>query len=305
MSLFALIAVLLIEQLQPLDAARWVVRPVQAWADFLERHLNAGSYRQGVFAALLACLLPVCGVLGLHVLLVQLGFLPALAFDVLVLYGTMGFRQFSHFYTDIQLALRMGELERARALLAEWRGEAVAPHGPSDIARLAIETALVAAHRQVFAVMFWFVCLPGPAGALLYRLAALIAERWRGRGEAGAFGKFSQQLFFILDWLPLRLTATAFAVVGNFEDAVYCWRTQAARWADPELGVILASGAGALGVRLGVPNLEAEALAESGELGVGEAADADFMQSAIGLVWRAIVLGLLMLFLLGLASLAG
>jgi cobalamin biosynthesis protein CobD/CbiB len=40
-------------------------------------------------------------------------------------------------------------------------------------------------------------------------------------------------------------------------------------------------------------------------MGTGDAADVDFMQSAVGLVWRALVLWLLLLLLLGLASLVG
>jgi adenosylcobinamide-phosphate synthase len=38
-------------------------------------------------------------------------------------------------------------------------------------------------------------------------------------------------------------------------------------------------------------------------LGVGDDADADFMQSAIGLVWRSVVFWMIMLLLLSLASL--
>ncbi len=305
MSLFSLIVVFLLEQLRPLDYARWVLRPFQAWADFLERRFNAGSYRQGILGWCLAVLPPLILVAGAYALLYWVSPLLALVLNVLVLYATMGFRQFSHFYTDIQLALRLGDVERARELLAEWQGSPVPRCGPSEIARLSIEMALAASHRHVFAVLLWFVLLPGPIGALLYRMSCLLAERWRPRQPGECFGRFPQQIFRILDWLPVRASAAAFAVVGNFEDAVYCWRTQAARWDDPELGIVLASGAGALGVRLGVPGIESEALGESGELGIGEAADADFMQSAVGLVWRAIVLWLILLFLLGLASLAG
>lgn len=305
MSLFSLIVVFLLEQLRPLDYPRWVVAPFRAWADFLERRFNAGSYRQGILVWCLAVLPPLLLLGALYALLYSVSPLLAWILNVAVLYLTMGFRQFSHFYTDIQLALRLGDVERARALLAEWQGRPVSRCSPTDIARLSIEAALAASHRHVFAVLLWFVLLPGPLGAMLYRLSCLLAEHWQQRGAGDAFGKFSQQIFAIVDWLPVRVTAAAFAVVGNFEDAVYCWRSQATQWDDPELGIVLSSGAGALGVRLGVPSIEADALAESGELGLGEAADADFMQSAVGLVWRAIVLWLMMLFLLGLASLVG
>jgi adenosylcobinamide-phosphate synthase len=71
------------------------------------------------------------------------------------------------------------------------------------------------------------------------------------------------------------------------------------------LGIILASGAGALGVRLGMPVVESGEVADRAELGTGDEADVDFMQSAVGLVWRAIVLWVVLLLLLGLASLVG
>lgn len=305
MSLVSLIAVFLLEQLRPLDYPRWVAAPLRAWADLLERRCNAGDYRQGVLAWCLAVLPPLALLGALYAFCYAISPMLAWLLNVAVLYLTMGFRQFSHFYTDIQLALRLGDVDRARELLAEWQGRPLAHCGPSEIARQSIEAALAASHRHVFAVLLWFVLLPGPLGALLYRLACLLAERWQPRQADEAFGKFAQQIFRILDWLPVRASAAAFAVVGNFEDAVYCWRQQAARWDDPELGIVLASGAGALGVRLGVAEIESEALGAAAELGIGAAADVDFMQSAVGLVWRAIVLWLILLFLLGLASLVG
>jgi len=94
-------------------------------------------------------------------------------------------------------------------------------------------------------------------------------------------------------------------VVGDFEDAAYCWRTQAAQWPDRDLGIVLAAGAGALGVQLGRPVVEGVEISDRAELGLGDPADVDFMQSAVGLVWRATVVWLLLLFLLGLASLVG
>ena len=86
---------------------------------------------------------------------------------------------------------------------------------------------------------------------------------------------------------------------------MYCWRTQAGHSQDRDLGIVLASGAGALGVQLGTPVTEGVEAAGGVELGLGDPADADFMQSAVGLVWRATVLWMLLLFLLGLASLVG
>ena len=78
---------------------------------------------------------------------------------------------------------------------------------------------------------------------------------------------------------------------------MYCWRTQALAWPDKALGIVLASGAGALGVRLGEPLRQEGIVYFRPELGLGDEADADYLQSAIGLVWRVLILmvGLLLL----------
>ena len=307
MSLLSLIAVFLIEQLQPLDYRRIIAEPLGAWADFIESRFNAGAFRHGVLAWCLAVLLPVALVGGVYAALYALNPLFGLLLNIGVLYLTMGFRQFSHHYTEIQLALRLGDLERARLLLEEWLGHSAYKLDATDIARLSIEGALAASHRHVFAVLLWFVLLPGPCGALLYRLSLIVRERW-GRALVEAdkgFATFAIQSFSIIDWLPVRVTASAFAVVGDFEDAAYCWRTQAAQWPDRDLGIVLAAGAGALGVQLGRPVVAGVEISDRAELGLGDPADVDFMQSAVGLVWRATVVWLLLLFLLGLASLVG
>ena len=307
MSLLSLIAVFLIEQLQPLNYRRFVAEPLGAWADFIESRFNAGVYRYGVFAWCLAVLVPVVLLGALYGVLYSINPILAWVLNVGVLYLTMGFRQFSHYYTDIQLALRLGDLEQARHLLSEWQGRATYNLGSEDIARLSIEGALGASHRHVFGVLVWFVILPGPCGALLYRLSAVIAERWGAKKtqENNDFSIFPVQVFGMIDWLPLRATASAFAIVGDFEDAVYCWRTQPQQWPDRDLGIVLASGAGALGVQLGSPVADGMEVSDRAELGLGDPADVDFMQSAVGLVWRATVLWMLLLFLLGLASLVG
>src|SRR5690606_27721870 len=146
----------------------------------------------------------------------------------------------------------------------------------------------------------WFVLLPGPAGALLYRIAAYLKQRWK---DYGVFGRFAERAFHVLEWPAVRLTAAAFAVVGDFEDAVYCWRTQARTWTDPGAGVVLAAGAGAMGVRLGMPVQEVEGAQPRPELGVGEPADGPFLDSTVGLVWRALVVWLFVLAVITVARL--
>ena len=308
LSLVSLVLALLIEQARPLNYRQIVFGPLCRLADALDSLFNAGERRHGILAWLLGVGGLVVFVGVIYAIFLAVNPLFAVAWNVVILYLTMGFRQFSHYYTDIQLALRMGDLPRARQLLAEWRGSSADGLSSGDVARLAIEEALEGSHRHVFGVLLWFVLLPGPCGAVLYRASAVLAEHW-GRnapnGEAGAFTGFARQAFAIIDWLPVRATAAAFAVVGDFEDAVYCWRTQADKWPGDGLGIVLASGAGALGVRLGMPVVESGEVADRAELGTGDEADVEFMQSAVGLVWRSVVLWVVLLLLLGLASLVG
>jgi adenosylcobinamide-phosphate synthase len=305
MSLFSIIVALVIEQVKPLPGAR-VDAWLAAYARQLEAWFNAGEHHHGVIAWSVGAGLPVLLVLVLHIALDQAAPWLVPLLSVAVLYLTVGFRQYSHFFTDIHLALRMGELDRARALLGEWRGINSERLSSGEVARLAIEQALLHSHRHVFAPLLLFALL-GPAGALLYRLSLAFHRVWGEQPDRVSedFARFARRAHELIDWLPQRTTATAFAVVGDFEDAVYCWRTQAQMWPDIGSGILLASGAGALGVRLGMPvraGLEGD---DRPVLGTGDDADVDFMQSTIGLVWRTLVLGVLLIALLWVATWVG
>jgi adenosylcobinamide-phosphate synthase len=310
MTLISIVMVLILEQLHALSVQRMVRGPVARMAAFLEDKFNDGGRSHGAIAWWLGAALPSALLALAYAVFMHFQPLVAFLLGIGVLYLTMGFRQFSHFFTDIHLALRLSEVEQARQLLAQWRGRASDRLTASEVARLAIEQALLLSHRHVFAPLLWFALL-GPAGALLYRLAQELDELWGERDEVefGAFGQFAHQAFVLVDWLPLRVTAASFAVVGDFEDAVQCWRTQADRWPDGGSGILLASGAGALGVRLGMPVhdviLELGEVGDRPELGLGEDADPDFMQSAIGLVWRSLVLGLAVLALVWVSGWVG
>jgi adenosylcobinamide-phosphate synthase len=331
MSLFALITALLLEQLHPLSSRKYLFGLLSGYVKFFQQYFNAGQQRHGRIAWLLAVLPMLAVAIVLYQLLYRVNPILAWAFNVLVLYLTMGFRQFSHYFTDIHQALREDRLDEARKLLSDWRGMPAHELNAEEVARLTIEQALIASHRNVFGVIVWFVLfsavgLGGAAGALLYRLGqflrwhlveeyedhlygqpdeaeteGLVGGEW-GRNE---FGRFSRQVFYFIDWLPVRLTAMTFAIVGNFEDTIYCWRTQAATWSEAEAGILLSSGAGALGVRLGMPIPQGGLLLDRPELGIGDDADTDFMQSAVGLVWRSVVFWLILLMLLTLSNLLG
>ncbi|MSQ18687.1 MAG: CobD/CbiB family protein [Betaproteobacteria bacterium] len=295
MTLASLILVLLIEQWRPLADRRAVTGSLARYARFLQKHFNAGESQHGVIAWILG-VVPALALAGLAFwLLAGIHPILGLAFNVAVLYATMGFRQASHYFTAIQTNIKEGELDRARDVLAQWRGRSSAALSRENVIRLTIEQALAGSHRYLFGVIFWYVVLPGPTGAILYRIAAFLHSRWGDveEQEFGRFGWFAREAFYLIDWIPARMAAIAFAIVGNFEDAIYCWRAQAARWKDRLLGVVLASGAGAIGVRLGNPlPTEEGSIIDRPELGTGDDPDAPALDSTVGLLWRALMLWL-------------
>ncbi len=303
MTFLSLVVALLVEQWRPLRTGNIIFVWFTRYITTVARNLKAGRYRDGA-AAWLLVVAPVALIAGVgYVLLRHLNPFAALAWNVGVLYLALGFRQFSHFFTDILQALQRGDLPKAREFVALWRGKSAQELQPGEVARVTIELGLVGSHRHVFGVMMWFAAF-GPAGAIAYRIAAMLNDRWSERDDEkqGSFGQFAVRAFAIMDWVPVRLTALAFAVAGDFMGAVECWREQAQRWRPPSHGLVLAAAAGALGVRLGGELHEYGTLEYRPELGTGDEADTDYMQAAIGLMWRALVLWLFLIALTTIAS---
>lgn len=300
MSFFSLVAMLLLEHLRPLDQRIQLYVYFARYGNFLERHFNAGRYRYGMLAWGLGVLPPVLGLAIIYYFLLhQVGFLLAMLLNIGVLYLTLGCSQFTQSAAKVAQAIRIDDVAGARQLVGDWEGHAVTDFKADVLARVTVEKLLLCSHRQFFGVVFWFVLL-GPAGAVLYRLAQILSQKWGAldHHEYGRFGLFPDTAFGVLDWAPLRLTAASFAVVGNFEDAVRCWQEQARHWTNKAHGIILTAGAGALGVRLGQAIEVDGQIKYRPDIGLGEEVDADYIESAVSLIWRAIALWLGLLLLL-------
>ena len=309
MSFLSLIAALLVEHFYPLSSRLNIYHQFTRYANFLERQFNAGQHQHGMVGWLLAVLPTMFVVSAVYFLLLQISPFLAWGWNAIVLYFTMGFKHFSNTNASIADALKKQDIEVARNLLGKWRTGNADALDANEIARLSIEQVFSCSYRQIFGVLVWFVVLSplGPVGAILYRLASILDQKWGGMGqqEFGDFGKCSAQALEWLDWVPVRLTAVSFAVMGDFEDAVYCWRTQATGWMNRTQGILLSSGAGALGVKLGDPVHRAGEIEFRPELGLGEDADPDYMQSAVSLVWRTLAMWLAVLLLLHLLKWTG
>jgi adenosylcobinamide-phosphate synthase len=181
-------------------------------------------------------------------------------------------------------------------------------------------------------VFFWFVLGSalglGPVGAVLYRMAEFCARHWGKKNAAldapthEGLALRAQRAFDLIDHVPARLTAAGFAVVGNFEEAVDCWRQHAGLWPHDNDGILLAAAAGATGIALGgqpAPDVGSPSAFDGGRYEPaaavmpdeasgstpGAAPQLGHLRSVVGLVWRSVVLWMMLLALLSLANLLG
>jgi adenosylcobinamide-phosphate synthase len=329
MSFFAVLLALLIEQLKPLPRDNWVHDMLVAWVRFTGRNFDAGKPQHTAVVWGVSVGVPTVLVAGLHLLIAHWSLPLALAFDVLLLYLTLGFRQFSHYYTDIRDALDRGDEDEARRLLGEWRHLDATELPRTEVLRHVIEHSLLAAHRHVFGVFFWFVLLAalglGPMGAVLYRMAEFSSRYWGYRLRTldmpanDSLLALSRRMFAFIDHVPARLTAFGFAVAGNFEEAIGSWRRDAGLWQHPNEGIILAAAAGAVGVQLGghaAPGVtpdRSKTFSAGGESDMAQAqgstaglpAQPAHLQTVVGLVWRSVLVWMVLLALLSLANVLG
>lgn len=329
MSFFAVLFALLIEQLKPLPRDNRVHDALQSWVGWTGRNFDAGKPHHAWVVWGVAVVGPSLLVCALYLAIHRYSLLLALVLDVVVLYLSLGFRQFSHYFTDIRDALDRGDEHEARRLLAEWRHLDASELPRTELLRHVIEHSLLAAHRHVFGVFFWFVVLSalglGPAGAVFYRMAEFSSRYWAYRHRAldapvnPRLRDIVRTMFDLIDHVPARLTAFGFAVVGNFEEAVNGWRRDAGLWQHANEGIILAAAAGAVGVQLGgsaAPGVtpdRSKTFAMGTEPGTVDAEgstpgvppQSGHLQSMVGLVWRSVVLWMLLLALLSLANLIG
>lgn len=329
MSFFTVLFALLIEQLKPLPPSNPVHDALTSWMRWTGRNFDAGRPHHAWVVWCVTTMAPALSAWAIYFALIHVNIFLGLAWNVAVLYVTLGFRQFSHHFTDIRDALERGDEDEARRLLTEWRHLDASELPRTELLRHIIEHSLLAAHRHVFGVFFWFVVLStlglGPAGAVLYRMAEFASRYWayknRTVGEPinERLMALSQHLFSLVDHLPARLTAFGFAVVGNFEEAVSCWRRDAGLWKHPNEGIILAAAAGAVGVQLGgsaAPGVTPDRSktfnrgASSDEMDAEGSTTGDVplpghLRSIVGLIWRSVVLWMLLLALLSLANILG
>lgn len=268
-------------------------------ASWLEKRWNVGapgSVLKGA-VALVSLVLPV--VICITALLVLLPGWASWLLQVAGLWLVIGARSLADHGRAVAAPLRQNNIAGAREQVARIVSRDTGALDVNGVARAATESMLENGADAVFASLFWFV-LAGLPGALLHRLVNTLDAMWGYRTERfERFGKAAARLDDLLAWLPSRLTALSYALVGGLHGrcrlALRCWRQQAGACDSPNAGPVMAAGAGALGVELGGGAPYHGGWKDKPLLGAGRPANADSIDASIVLVRRSLVLWLMVL----------
>lgn len=226
------------------------------WVAAVESRLNhSGCGRgQGVLGLLLV-LVPVLAATGLLVTLIADVALLATLVNAVLLYLVIGARSLAEHARAVSTALTSDNIDWARTRVSYMVSRDTSALDEEAIARATLESVLENGSDAVFAPLFWFL-VAGPLGAVAYRLVNTLDAMWGYRNERFLhFGWAAARLDDWLNWVPARLCALSYGLVTLSLDglgrALNAWRQQAPLCASPNAGPVMASGAGALNLRLG------------------------------------------------------
>ena len=273
------------------------------WAESIEQRFNGGLRAQGIFAVLLA-IAPILMVIALATLILgQIAGALTFLFSVVVLYLCVDLYRLGDVAWAVAAALENGDVAHAAARLKDLTGKATVETTEAGVAHATVEAVLKQGNKLVMAPIFWFLLL-GPFGAMLQRLASVLDRLWAHRtARFTEFGWAAARLDDLLCWIPARITAISYAIMGSFEDALHCWRRQAGMWSGLSSGPLLASGLGALHLDT-CEDGEKDAY---GNMAIDPASlpDAGDVRRAVALVWRVMLFWLVVGLLMAGAHLAG
>ncbi len=212
----------------------------------------------------------------------------SLALNVLLLWFALGARSLDEHAQAIVIALEANNLPAARTAVGRIVSRDTDTLDATGVASAGVETVLENGNDAVFGALFWFFLLGG-AGALMFRLANTLDAMWGYRTDRlHYFGWAAARIDDGLNYLPARLTALSYAVLGNARHALQCWRRQAPTWDSPNAGPVMAAGAGALEVALGGAAQYHGKLESRPPLGCGHPATANDIRRALRLVRRGV-----------------
>ncbi|MAX51800.1 MAG: cobalamin biosynthesis protein [Methylophaga sp.] len=210
-----------------------------------------------------------------------------LIFSVIVLYLCIGHRSLYDHVTPIITSLKQGDIEQAKTLTSYIVSR---DRETLHIPKASIESVLENGADAIFSALFWFI-VAGLPGVVIYRLSNTLDAMWGYKTDRYLyFGRAAARIDDLMNYIPARLTALSYALVGNVRSGLHCWRQQAKRWDSPNAGPVMAAGAGALEIELGGQARYHGVWHDRPTLGLNREANADDIPRALHLVTDSLLL---------------
>ena len=223
------------------------------YATWLQRHFSDQTWFNGS-AGVLLVILPIVIAVGIvqHVLGSApgvLAWLLSLLFSVAVLIFCIGVKDINQHVNDYLNAWGQDDPEAAYLYVKDLLGGEKAENARQLHLKF-MQFILIRINERLLAILFWFVVL-GPVGAVLYRSASQLKALARTEYNTHEdFMEAALRFKAILDWVPVRITALCYAIIGNFVEAIHCWGQQIAKqgnnWVASNNSVLVSAGCGAL-----------------------------------------------------------
>lgn len=216
-------------------------------------------------------------------------------FDIIMLYLAIGWNSLGAHARLVRNALLANDLQSARQQMGMMVSRDTVSIDRVGVTQGTIESVLENGNDAIFGAIFWFI-VAGAPGAVAYRLINTLDAMWGYRNVRYChFGWAAARLDDCLNFMPARLTALSYALVGKVHNAFSCWRTQGATWKSPNAGAVMAAGAGSLRISLGGPAYYHGQLESRPILGNGPTPDTHNIDDALRLITRSLILWLVVL----------
>ncbi len=258
------------------------------YAAAVESALHGDARRRGLAALLFVLAPPVAVAMAVSAALA--GTPWAAVIGALALCLAIGGRSLDEHARLVGEALAAGDLPLARRRVARIVSRDCRALDAAGTVRATVESVLENGSDAIIAPLFWFA-VAGLPGVIAYRIVNTLDAIWGYRTPRyRRFGWAAARLDDLMNYLPARLTAAAYAVPGRFPSALACWRRQGWTWESPNAGPVMAAGAGSLGIVLGGPARYHGEVRARPLLGQGRAPAIDDIARALGLLRQATAL---------------
>jgi adenosylcobinamide-phosphate synthase len=248
----------------------------------------------GIVAVLIIVLTLILLIYGCHHLLLVNVPLSILASSIIV-YLCIAPRSLTEHAMAILAPLQRGDIKAARRALAMIVSRDTRQLQPTEVASATCESLLENGSDGIFAAIFWF-CVGGLYGVVIYRAVNTLDAMWGYKNERyREFGWAAARLDDVLNFMPARLVAFSYALMGQYTPAMTCWRQQGNTWKSPNAGPVMAAGAGSLGIILGGKAVYNGIQDQRPQLGCGDVVRTADISRCLDLINRCLFLWLVII----------